>query len=148
MSYAVAADVQYEFKSINFAATDASISTAKVTEFIVQEEAMLEARISGVYTTPITGTKSISIMKMLTIMMVKARIEDILAVKVGAPKPEQGNNGDAIRASVTRYVEDIVSRKMQLVDATLGNSNAGVQSYVSENVATVESTFKSGEDQW
>ncbi len=144
--YAVAADVESEFRSINFSAADAALSIDEITEFIGQEEAAIEALISGVYSTPITGSKSISVMKLMTVLMVKARVQDILAVKVGSPKPEQGNGSIELRARVMDMIDRLQNRTMQLVDATLANAGGGVQSYASENEVT--RAFSRDEEQW
>lgn len=78
MAYAGTTDVQSEFKKINFADTDAVVSTSEVTEFIAQEEAALNAEVGTVYVVPITDSGGISLMKRMSVFMVKARVLDLL----------------------------------------------------------------------
>lgn len=146
-TYAAVADIQAEFKSIDFSATGAAISTADATEFITQEEAGLESEVSSVYSVPITGTKAIAVMKLMTTLMVKARILDILPVKTGSRPPEQGESeSEKLRTRVTDMVEKIRKKEMMLIGAVLLESSGGIKSYAVDN--DLDHTFLKGEDQW
>jgi hypothetical protein len=144
-TYAAVSDVQAEFKSLSAGSTN-PISDTDVTSFITQVEAWLEGEIAGIYSVPITGTKSIAIMKYMTILQVKARIMDILPVKVGNPLPNQGNPATELKEQVKAMLENIKKKTMLLVDATLANTTGGVQSYAVEN--SLEHINKNEEDQW
>lgn len=136
MSYAVYTDIQSEFKSIDFTASNSVLSTTEVTEFITQEEALLDGEVSQIYEIPVTGTQAISIMKLMTILMVKARIVDILVVKTGTSSPDQGSSGDALRTRCKDLLEKIMKKVILLPEATLLSSSGGVKSYTVDNDLT------------
>lgn len=152
MAYATYTDVQSEFKQIDFTASNSVLSTTEVAEFITQEEALLDGEVSQIYEIPVTGSQSISMMKMMTILMVKARIVDILAVKVGTSSPEQGSSGDALRTRVEKMLEKIKKKTLLLPDATLLSSTGGIKSYNVDNDITPlferESTSDGVPSQW
>lgn len=145
MAYAADTDIQAEFKSITFSG-NASVSTADVTEFISQEEAALNAAVSTVYATPITSTNGVKIMKLMTTLMVKARIMDILPVKTGNADVEQGNPADALRERVGDMLKRILNKTLLLADATLSETSGGVKDYNSSN--DIEQKWQRDVDQW
>ncbi len=143
--YTTVAAVQSEFKGVTFAAGTA-VTTDDVDEFIIQEEFSLEGELSTVYNVPITGSQSISIMKRMSTLMVKARIMDILPVKTGKSEVDQGNPADGLRKIVSDMLEKLREKKMLLPDATLKESSGGVKSYTSEN--EIDHIFQRDIDQW
>lgn len=152
MAYTSAALVQAEFKSITFSATTA-ITSDDVTEFIAQEEALLDAKVSKKYSTPITApAAALSVMKMIATLYVKARILDILAVKTGDQKTEQGVSGASLREKADKLVEGIVDGSIKLSTASLAEGTDGVQDYVSQNTnsdgSAIEPTFNREDDLW
>jgi hypothetical protein len=149
MAYVTAALIQAEFKSLDVAAA-AVITSAKVTEFIAQEEATLNGMVGTVYSCPVveaTSPLSFAIMKMLATLMIKARVEDILRVKTGGKTPDQG--GEAENPNYKKAMElikKITDREMLLPDGTLAVSSGGVRSYTAEN--EVEHTFERETESW
>ena len=145
MAYTSATAVQSEFKSITFS-TSTAVTTADVTEFIAQEEAALDVEAGTVYTTPITGTNALAVMKLMATLMVKARVLDILPVKVGSDGAEQDSGSKALRDRVSAMIERIKSKSILLADATLLQSSGGVRSYANDNALT--QVFKRETQSW
>lgn len=143
MAYSTYSDVQNEFKNINF--TDGLITSAKVTEFISQADAYIDGRIGLIYDTPVTGTKSLSILKEISIGLVAQRISYILETKSITPKGDQYIPKNLIEQAEKR-LDMIENRRLLLSDASERSTQAGVASYSSSN--DVERTFKQGTDQW
>ena len=143
MAYSTYSDVQNEFKNINF--TDGLITSAKVTEFISQADAYIDGRIGLIYDTPVTGTKSLSILKEISIGLVAQRISYILETKSITPKGDQYIPKNLIEQAEKR-LDMIENRRLLLSDANERSTQAGVASYSSSN--DVERTFKQGTDQW
>ncbi len=146
MAYVSTSDIQGEFKSIDLT-TSTALTLAKVGAFIAQEEATLNARLGKRYVTPITGANSILVVQGLATKLVKARCLDILQVKSGDAKTDQGVTGSSLRADVKLILDAIISKDMDLLDATLRDSADGVKSRNSSS-ACVERTFKRGVTQW
>lgn len=146
MAYAGTTDVQSEFKKINFADTDAVVSTSEVTEFIAQEEAALNAEVGTVYVVPITDSGGISLMKRMSVFMVKARVLDLLYVKTGNEKTDQGSGGEAYREIVRDMLDRIRKKELILSGAILAGSTGGVSSYSSAHC--IDQVFKKDEQQW
>jgi hypothetical protein len=146
MAYATASDVQSEFRNADFSASNAAVSTAEVTEFLVQEEAIINGQIGGVYSVPVSSSSTIavSILKAILIMRVKSRICSILAVKTGDPKGEQGNASTELKEKSDKLVELIIKRELHLYDAS--PAVTAVHSYT--NAEDLTHVFKREEDQW
>ena len=145
MAYTTKAAVQSEFKSITFDTTTA-VTAATVNEFIVQEEALLDAEIGTVYVVPVTGSGALSIMKNLATLRVKARIMDNLPVKTGKGEVDQGTGGEGIREKVQAIIDKIKEKKLILPGASLLESSGGVKSYTATQSKT--HTFQRDIDQW
>lgn len=145
MAYTTVSAIQDEFKNITFSASTYPTSTA-VSEFITQEEYLLDAEVGTVYTTPITGTMALSVMKLMSTLMVKARVMEILTVKTGSSDEDQGNPADDLRQRVRDMLDKIKSKLLILSDETLLETSGGVRDYNSNNDIT--QTFKATTDQW
>jgi hypothetical protein len=154
VAYTTAAAIQAEFKSLTFSGTTA-VTSDDVTEFIAQEEAALDGRLAKKYVVPITGTEALKVAKMLSTLYVKARIMDILAVKTGDPKADQGSTGSSLRKRADEMVKQIVDGSFKLTDATSAESTDGVADYVSGNLdegdcepPSIARTFRRDFTQW
>lgn len=150
-TYADTDDVASEFKGITFSATS-RVTTTEVGNFIDEAEARIEAKLGMIYSIPITGTKSLLIMKTLVVQSVKARILDILYVKTGNPEADQGGSGSAsLYKEVKETIADLVSKKMLLIDASL-LSGKGWASYQNDNdidpVFTKDTVERNTPSQW
>jgi hypothetical protein len=143
MAYSLNTDVINEFKSID--TTNGIITTAKITQWISEADAYIDGRICGIYTTPVTGTNSLLILKTISIGIVAQRIAYILETKSITPKGDQYIPKNLIKEAEDK-LKMIVERKLILSDATLATAHSGVRSYSSDN--TVNRVFKQGEEQW
>jgi hypothetical protein len=144
MSYASVGDIQYEFKNITFSSSTTPTSTA-VSEFITQTEALVNSKLSTRYTTPITGTESLSLVKMIVVTIVSRRIKEIIAVKTGKPEVDTETKG-AMAFDPMKMLLDISMNRAQLNDAQLASSGDGVSSFASSN--DIPATFLKDTKQW
>lgn len=144
--YSDVESVQREFKSVDFSDSNAAVDEDTVLEFIEQEEASIDSEIGTVYETPVTGSPATSVMKRMSIFMVKARIIDLLSVKSGVQKADQGGGADAYRQLVRDMLDRIKKKELILSGATLLESGGGVSSYSSSN--SVEQVFQKDVEQW
>ena len=149
MAYVTSALIAAEFKGLDLSSSTA-VTTAKIEEMIVQEEALLTAQIGTVYAMPIVSADSpisFSIMRMLSTLLVRDRIEAMLAVKTGGKTPDQGDETDTPWMKKAKdIIEKILNKSMLLPDASLLNASGGVQSYQSAN--ELLPTFEKGTKQW
>ena len=145
MAYATAAEVTTEFKSVDFAATNAAVSTADVTQFIVEADSEINSKIGLVYETPVAAGEGLQLLKMLSKMLVKDRIDGILSVKTGQPDSKQ-EAGQTVQEKVDKILGEIASGKRVLLGATKISSGDGVNSYASSTGK--EFTMKRDETQW
>ena len=142
MAYSTNSDVTDEFKSID---TSGLISTAKIDEWISQDDEYIDGRIGLLYETPITAVKSLKIVKQISIGLVAQRIAFILETKSITPKGDQAIPKNLITEAKER-LQMIVDRKLLLSDATERSTHAGVKSYTSDNV--VARKFDLTTNQW
>lgn len=148
MAYSTAALVTSEFKSIDFAASGAKVTTAEITQFIVEAEAYIDGRIGLLYTTPVVlgdSPKATEILKHISTGLVAQRVAHIMETKAITPKGDQYIPKN-LGADAERKLEMIVNRTLLLSDAESISSAQGVKSYSSSN--TVTRTFKQGTNQW
>jgi len=145
MAYCTSSDVQAEFKALEWNST--AITSAKVTEFIVQADAFINAKLGKRYVTPITGTESLSIVKMISIYLVADRVKKILYTLTGNQTTDQiSERRKSMTEMALAMIDDILAGDMDLPDATLRDSSGGVSSYTYEN--DFEHTLSRDEVQW
>ena len=142
MAYSTNSDVTDEFKSID---TSGLISTAKIDEWISQDDEYIDGRIGLLYETPVTAVKSLKIVKQISIGLVAQRIAFILETKSITPKGDQAIPKNLITEAKER-LQMIVDRKLLLSDATERSTHAGVKSFTSDNV--VARKFDLNVNQW
>lgn len=146
MAYTESSDIQGEFKSVIFGSTTA-VTLTQVNEFIAQEEAAIDAEVGTVYTTPVTaGAGAVAVMKLISTLMVKARVLDKLYVKTGDQKADQGVDSTELKERAQELIKKIINRALLLPGASLISSSGGVRSYTADN--NKKHTFKRGVDQW
>lgn len=136
MSYATATDVQSEFKNLKLDGVS-SVTTDEVTEFIEQEEAVINATISNRYEVPITGTEALSVLKNITIHYTAYRVAKILNLRKDMPIPEKFvaqalNEGNAFKQA-QKLLFEIRDGKIILKDAAALSTTQGIESYNAKN---------------
>lgn len=144
MAYATAANVQDEFKSIDI--STGLITSAKISEMITQIEAYIDAKISARYTVPVTAAASTPILKMVSIGMVKCRIERILAVKAPVDPNRQASEPEDCNKRWEKMLAEIACGKFPLPGADRAVSGGAWGSYTHTN--DLETTFSTEEDRW
>lgn len=144
MSYVDAAAIAQEFKDVEFTATTA-VTTTDVALFIAEEEAFLDSRVSLKYAVPVTGTKSTLIMKKISTLLVVGRIKNILQVKTGDAKSEQGQDGAADILAAHKLLKMIIDDELPLIDAGAAPRQGAVSGYPGSDYTR---TFQSGVKQW
>lgn len=130
--YADKDDIESEFKNITFS-SDFAVTDTEVAAFIAQEEALINATISNRYTTPITGSEALEVMKGITIAYVAYRVAKIINLKKDVPIPEKFipqtlNEGGAFRIAKQRLL-DIQSGAIVLNDAEQRSNEQGIKSF-------------------
>lgn len=148
MGYCQTADIQAEFKSIQFSTT--SLVTAQsVAQFITEAGGLIDATIGSRYVTPITGdTTSLALLSLLCRVLVSDRIRGILQVKQATNSDANSNvKGDSFRTSdVLAMLNEIKNGVVVLSGATLQLQNAG---FYSNNQASGETArFQKDRKQW
>jgi phage gp36-like protein len=145
MAYATEAEIESEFKNLTID-TGTAITTATVATYLAQADAEINSRLGVKYETPITGTESLVLIKMIEIWLVKDRVQKAMKVKTGIEKSSQDLGDADYRKQALDLLADLASGKVALSDATLKDSSGGVKSYASSN--SVENIFKVGVTQW
>ena len=146
-SYCAVSDIQADFKAISFT-SGSNITSAAVTQFILEASALIDAYVGQRWVTPITGTSSLLLMQTFCRTLVADRVRGILANK-------QQTNTDANAAAkgdgysvkdVMKALTDIKNGDMQLSDAQLILSDAGF--YSQNNATAQQARFKKNVRQW
>ena len=143
MAYSTYEDVKSEFKGVDFGSSTPVTST-EVTGFIVQADALIDSLVSKRYETPITGSISLSIIKLISIWLVADRVSKILQVKT--TKEETKTADKSLYDKAMAMLKAIIAGDLVLTDATVVSSGNGWASYANSN--SLENEFKKGEPQW
>jgi phage gp36-like protein len=144
MAYCTSAQVVADFKTLTVGATG-PVNTTNIADFIAQADAEINSYLAVKYTTPITGTEALLMCQMLSIYLVKSRIQSILRVKTGKEDPDQ-DTSDNLRGVAIKTLERLAKGTMILTDATLATSADGVKSR--SNTDGVENHFDLSSPQW
>lgn len=151
MAYCTVADVQAEFKSITFSASTSVTDTA-VGSYIAMADEEINSRAGLKYTVPIDTTaspKAALILKRISLDLVVGRIKNILSVKTGDPKADQGGPGDSIIKGARAMLDMLVDESLVLRDAARAVVASSVASYTSNGGGSdYERSFKSDAEQW
>ncbi len=146
MAYTAVTDIEGEFKSVTFGSATA-VTLTQVNEFIAQEEAAIDAAVGAVYVTPVTvGSQAVAVMKLMSTLMVKARVLDKLYVKSADQKTDQGTPAEDLRKRVAEMLKQIQKKIMPLPGASLISSVGGVRSYTDDTQK--DHIFQRDVDQW
>lgn len=144
MAYCTEAQVEGEFKDVDFSASTV-VTSDDITRFIAEADALIDGHLAGKYDTPITGATSLLIVRTISVLLVASRVRKILEVKGG-----DSSKGQAPKASEKKQamsmLKQIKEGKILLTDATLANSYDGVKSYTSANDVTPETDVE--EELW
>ena len=144
MAYSTVALVISEFKSITIDSTT-QVTDTEVTQWIVEADAYIDGRIGLLYTTPVTASISLEILKSISIGLVAQRVAYAMEIKSITAKGDQYVPKNLIEQAEKR-LEMIVNRQLLLSDADERSTQSGVKSYTSEN--TVNRKFDQTKDQW
>lgn len=146
MSYCTKENIQSEFRNIVFSATT-TVTIDEVERFIVESDSLIDMYLGSKYVTPITGTKSLIVMRLLSIKLTVQRIKDVLYYKF-SPNQEQSKEerySYAEKDFAMKLLNQIVKGEVTLSDATANSDNL----VSSCNVDSArEFTFEYGVDQW
>lgn len=145
MAYSVYGDIQAEFKDLDLTTANAKVTSAKVTEFIVQADAHINALIGKRFTVPVTASASaLSVLKMLSIWLVADRVSKIVEIKSASEEANTSNK--TLSQKAQEIIDQIVAGDYLLDGATALSSSQGFQSY--SNTEDVEYPFHSGTNEW
>lgn len=81
MSYASVNDVVALFRDVDITSTNASVTSAKITDWLASSTAIINARLNGLYSLPINSEvspASLAILKQIESMYVASIVDDIL----------------------------------------------------------------------
>jgi hypothetical protein len=145
MAYCTQAQVESEFKHVVFTTTT-SVTDTDITRFIAEADAEINAQVGTRYETPVTTGDALLIMRKISILLVAARIKDILQVKMADKEREQDTRGGAMRAEAKRLLDAIIKGTMLLPGATLASSADGVRGFCVDEA--IEHNFQRNVDQW
>lgn len=147
MAYSIAADVESEFKNIEFS-TDTFITLSDIDSFIMQADALINANVGMRYQIPVSAdSDALALLKLYSITLVADRIKKILGVKqVTNTDANQDVRGVFTSKDVIKALQDLKNGNMLLSGATLLQSPGGFSSYTEEH--KICPTWKKDSVQW
>ena len=140
--YATAAQVETEFKGVTFSSSTQPTST-ELSTMITEASAEIDARLAVKYTTPITGTNALVVVRSICVQLLKGRVNEIRGIKTGGDDDKDYTDPSKLARDM---LDKLASGKMKLTDATLAATADGVKSYTYTN--SIEPNFDVEESQW
>lgn len=148
MSYCAVADVQAEFKAVQFT-TDSFVTSASVTQFILESDALINSYVGSRWVIPVTGdVNSLALMSLFSRTLVADRVRGILANKqqTNTDANQQVKSDGFSTKNVMAMLLDIKNGNLQLSGASLLLANA---SFVSNNFErNSQPRFRKDRKQW
>jgi hypothetical protein len=145
-AYASVQNVQEEFKNTTFSSTSQPTDT-RVTRYIQEEEAIINAKVGMIYTAPVDATASplsTIILRKISISMVSRRVKEILEVQSESTDTNQAAKKDSTKPP-EELLQEIVDRVLVLPDAVLLSTTNGATSYDSASAdCNAKFKFKKG----
>lgn len=145
MAYCTSAQVTAEFKDLPVT-VNSSITEAKIDRFIEEADAEIDGQLGLKFETPIAGATALIIMRKISILLVTARIKEILQVKTAVEDVNQDGRAGSLRKQAQAMIDKILKGTLALPGATLLSTAGGVRSFAVDE--DLEHTFKKGESQW
>lgn len=150
MTYATVANIESEFKNMDFTATSPVLTAPEIVEFINEEEAYINTTVENRYEVPVTDSESILILKKISIAFVAYRVAKILNLKKEVPipakfVPQQLNEGAAY-LEAKKQLAEIKSGKLILNSAIARAGTQGIKSYNSVN--SISPLWERDKKQW
>ncbi len=148
MSYCTVADIQNDFKTITFASSG-FITSAAVTQFIVEAQALIDSYVGSRWVTPITAdVSSLALMSLYCRTLVSARVRGILANKQ-TTNADGNQNAGYEGLSVKDIMNGLVAIQqgnMQLSGATLLLQGGGF--FSNNQQSGLQPRFQKSRRQW
>lgn len=139
-AYCTVSDIEDRFKALTISTTSA-VNTTKAQALIDQYSAFIDARISKVYSVPVSGIEALKVLKLVCVSFVVAELEPIVSQAVGEKKGRE----DTMFKSAREMLSDIESGRLELTDATLRSTDSVSSGNVAGGVCPV---FKKDRTQW
>lgn len=144
MAYCLKADIEARYLGTTFGTADPLTGT-EVGDFIDTNDAVIDGRLSLVYETPVTGVKSLKILKVISTLLTVADTDDVLTMR-GLQTPESSRSR-GYREKAEAMIQQIVDGDLILSDAVVvSQSGSMVRSYNVEN--NIEPVFHKDVEEW
>ena len=148
MAYATFSDIQSEFKDVTFSATT-KVTQTEVENFITQQEASVNAKLSKIYEVPVVDTTDIEVIKAIVIKCVKGRVATILETKSPSIETDQQPSWLIMYREAKSELKSIVTGVMPLPNTPKVTENGGLESYgFSSKYDKNLPVFERGKPQW
>ena len=151
MAYATVAEIESEFKKVSFSGSSLITST-EISDFLDQTDAIIDTKLGLRYETPITGAKSLLVMKKIEIDFVAYRVAKILEIKKNIPVPDANIVTEITEGTAFKISQDLLENLQKglviLPDAVKTSTDGGMKSYTTTDDTNLEPVFDVEEQQW
>ena len=144
MAYVTPTQVASQFPGVSFD-TNTKINSTEIAEWIAEADQEINSRVGLKYEVPITGEKSLLILRTISRKIVGQQVKETLNIKTPAEETTQGGPVDLAKQG-RQMLSNIVSGKILLPDAIPVSTSDGVKSFNID--CAIEHTFKRGVEQW
>jgi hypothetical protein len=147
--YCTTTDVEGEFKALQFTSQSA-VTSAQVKEWIKQETAYINAKISLRYVTPVAATyeSAFYVLKRICVFRVAERVKNKLEVKTGVSQTDQEVKQPNYTRTPNADLKDIAEGELILKDVPLVTSGGALASSCEPSCDPAGCHVFDGSQQW
>jgi len=148
MAYASLAELTAEFRKVTFNSTTI-VTDTKANAILDQESERIDSALGQRYVVPITGAKSLKLIKAICLDLAVCRVERILQKDVTLSPPDTNKERQIINrcAKARQDLKDLASGKTTLDDAPLADAS-GAAAYNEDVSAFADFGDDKSEDKW
>ena len=146
MAYCTKEQVADEFNAITAFASTTNPTDTTVDRWIAEADALINAKVGLRYVTPISNATDLIVIRMISVMLVSARVRRRLNRTGPEGEPAKVKVADT-DSKAMKMLDEIIKGLIDLPGSTLLSTGGGVKSYLS-STDCYEHKFKMGKDQW
>lgn len=144
MAYCTTTQLASAFKGLTLSSST-KVTDSEASDWIDEESAYMDGYIARRYTTPVTETNSLLILRKICLGLVAHRLRNALSIKSGDTAITQ-SAGVISKEDAQSMLERIAEGDLLLTDGTDASSEQGVKGYA--NVESLEFEINTTADNW
>lgn len=148
MPYSTEDDILEDFPSVTFD-ENSKVKLASIDNFIADADSVIDSYLAARYVVPVTGTKSLAVLKFYSRSLVSDKIKGLLEIKQQTNERANQNVRTGLSTKdIIKILEGYRDGTSILSDADLAEATVGGASFASGGVGGKTQRFNKDDDAW